>query len=117
MAKKVLLVEDDKDFSEAMQIILENEGFFVTLCSSLKDVWNIVKKNSFDIAVMDYHLPDGEGTKIVQKLMESENTKNIPVLLMSADSSVEAEAKDSGVRWFMPKPLDFDLLLKRIKSV
>lgn len=117
MGKKVLLVEDDKDFSEAMHIILESEGFLVTMCTSLKEVVAIASKTAFDIVVMDYHLPDGEGTQMVKKLKEFKKTKNIPVILMSADSSVEGKAIESGVRWFMPKPLDFDLLLKRINSL
>jgi DNA-binding response OmpR family regulator len=117
MQKRILLVEDDKDFSEALQIILKTEGFDVFHSKGIAHARRHVRDGDFDVVILDYHLSDGQGTSIIQHLQKHQRTRNIPVIIMSADSSVEGSALRSGARWFMPKPIDFNLLFRRIRSL
>ena len=65
--KKIFLVEDDKTISKNLMLLLQSEGFAVSLASTQKEAVDMLAENRFDMALVDISLPDGNGLPYVRK--------------------------------------------------
>lgn len=73
---KILIVEDDKVYANALKQFLEKELFFVQcdVCYTYKDALNVINSSSYDIFVLDYILPDTKDGELVDKVLELDKT-------------------------------------------
>ena len=68
---KILVVEDDQTISMGLEYYLVQEGFEVVLAGSIQSALLELSKNtSFDLALLDLGLPDGNGFDLYQKMKE-----------------------------------------------
>ncbi len=121
--KKILLVDDDPDFVEAVKVIVESGGYDVTVAYDGKEGLEAVAEDKPDLIVLDVMMPVMNGHEACAKLKADEATKSIPIILLTAVADrvttstythrdmLESEAED-----YMPKPVEPDELLERIKS-
>lgn len=114
--KTILFIDDDEAFREAMIIILESKGFSIIAEKDSTNIEKIISLANFDIAIIDYHLPNEDGLSIAQKLRKSLK-KRIPIVIISSHNGVKDEVKKSNLRYFFPKPLDFGKFLNFISSL
>jgi len=115
MAKKILLVDDDKTILEAVYILLTGEGYSVRVMSDGKLIENEIEKEVPNLILLDYRLPGKDGWLITKELKRNKATKSIPIIMVSADNTVKKVAKDVGVDAFLAKPFDIDNLVKLVK--
>lgn len=73
---------------------------------------NHVEKNRPDLFLLDLMLPDGNGLEVGMELKKSEETKDIPVIIMSAHADLQ---KMEGADEFISKPFNVDELLDCIR--
>ena len=111
MKKKVLVAEDDKAIREVVTIVLENEGFEVIRAEQSDLVFQSVKKQDPDIILLDIWLYGEDGSKIAKKIKSQAHSKDIPVIIMSANSETKAIAKSCGANDFLLKPFNIDDLV------
>ena len=78
--KKIFLVEDDKTISKNLMLLLQSEGFAVSLASTQKEAVDMLAENRFDMALVDISLPDGNGFAVCTEIKQ---TQNIPVIFVS----------------------------------
>ncbi|MFO0551654.1 MAG: sigma-54 dependent transcriptional regulator [Polyangiaceae bacterium] len=106
--RSVLLVDDDELFLDATATILASHGFVVGKAASLREA-RALDPERFDCAVIDHHLPDGDGLALAASI---ENAR-LRVIFVSGAPPLEAAlaAVRLGVAAFLLKPLDFDELL------
>jgi DNA-binding response OmpR family regulator len=104
--KKVLLVDDEKNILTTLNIYLSREGYNVmTACDGIEAI-----KNAFeflpDIIFLDIILPGIDGYLVCKALKAEENTKNIPVVFMSAKSEKKdmEDAFEAGCDDYLVKP-------------
>jgi CheY-like chemotaxis protein len=104
--KKVLIVDDEKNILTTLNIYLSREGYNVmTACDGIEAI-----KNAFeflpDIIFLDIILPGIDGYLVCKALKAEENTKNIPVVFMSAKSEKKdiEEAFEAGCDDYLVKP-------------
>ena len=121
--KKILLVDDDPDFVEAVKVIVESGGYDVTVAYDGKEGLEAVAEEKPDLIVLDVMMPVMNGHEACAKLKADEATKGIPIILLTAVADrvttstythrdmLESEAED-----YMPKPVEPGELLERIKS-
>lgn len=117
MSKNIYVVEDNDDIRELVQYLLESEGFNVTGFANVTDFNINMALKLPDIMVLDVMLPDGNGMDVCNKLKVEPHTKDIPVLLMSANTNVSYISKESLADDFIAKPFDIDDLVNRVKSL
>jgi len=84
--KRVLLVEDDRDISESLEITLRMKNFEVATFFSGQGVCDYVRAQRPDIVIMDVMMPPPDGFEYAGQLKSDEQTKHIPVILLSARS-------------------------------
>jgi len=116
MKKKVLIAEDDKAIVDVVKIILENDGFEVYTADQSKKVHETISQHSPDMILMDIWLFGEDGGKIAKHLKSKPDTKEIPLVLMSANNATEKITKEVGADDFLLKPFNIDDLLYIVRK-
>ncbi len=113
---KILIVDDTEINHEVLNGVFED--FELTLLHAFngKECKNIAEREIPDIILMDFHMPDIDGSEVTKNLKKSNLTKRIPVIGVSADAfkSSKEIALNSGMDDYITKPIDFDNLFLTI---
>ena len=113
--EKLLLVEDDDTIRSSLKFFLEDEGFSLTPVSSCKEALEKID-NSFDLALLDINLPDGNGFDLLNDI---KSKVDIPIIFLTA-SDIEVSivrGLDMGADDYITKPFKARELVSRIKMV
>lgn len=113
---KLLLVEDDEAILEGLVFCLKKEDFLVKGLTNAYQALELIKKENFDLLVLDINLPDMNGLKLYRQIKEN---KDIPTIFLTANDSELSivEALDSGADDYITKPFKTRELISRIHSV
>lgn len=112
-AKKILVVDDDPDILDALQILLEFAGYDVKTTEKGDYAENLHDTNGGlpDLIILDVLLSGKDGRLICQKLKSQQDTKHIPIVMISAHPNAKQSVAAVGADDFMAKPFDIDELL------
>ena len=105
----ILVIEDEEDIRKIVRVALEHGGnYTVELCSSAPEALDHLNSNQPDLILLDVMMPVMDGPTFLTELKNSETTKSIPVILMTAKvQSHELEQyKELGVLGVISKPFD-----------
>ena len=111
---RVLIVDDDHAILEAMQIAIEDEGHTVQTVADGNLAAAHAKTFLPNIILLDLLLSGKDGTQIIAMLKTQKETKDIPVIMLSAHPTAAQTAKESGATDFLAKPFDVDELLGKV---
>jgi DNA-binding response OmpR family regulator len=109
--KKVLVVDDDDGIRDAVSLILEEEGYIVACASRGEEIYDAVQDFKPDIILLDVLISGSDGRILCRQLKQKEESKNIPVIMISAHPSAAAAVQHCGADMFVAKPFDLDTLL------
>ncbi|MFH0784516.1 MAG: response regulator [Pseudomonadota bacterium] len=121
--KKILLVDDDPDFVEAVRVIVESGGYEVRVAYDGQEGLDAVAEEKPDLIVLDVMMPVMNGHAACARLKADKTTASIPIILLTAVADrvttstythrdmLESEAED-----YMPKPVEPVELLALIKT-
>ena len=114
---KLLLVEDEKQLSEALSQILINNKYSVDAVYDGENGLEYALTDIYDLIILDIMLPKLNGLEILRKLRK-ENIST-PVLLLTAKDSVDDKVTglDLGADDYLPKPFDPKELLARLRAI
>lgn len=115
--KKILVVDDERDILEFLQIILEEEGFDVTTTDKGEYLEKLHNGGLPQLILLDVLLSGKDGRDIVRYLKSQEETRHIPVIMLSAHPSAADTARLAGADEFIAKPFDIDELLAVITKL
>jgi DNA-binding response OmpR family regulator len=113
---KILIIDDDAAILEAVQVFLESEGYSVNTSPDGSVVLGDNIKYHPDLILLDLLLSGKDGRKVVQQLRYQPETKDTPVIIMSAHTVRAEEALMAGAQEFLPKPFDISNLLVLIEK-
>src|SRR5947209_14473278 len=114
--RKLLVVDDEPDILEFLQVILEEEGYEVLTSTKGQYLEQLQNGGLPDLILLDVFLSGKDGREIVKHLKSQEETKYIPVIMLSAHPSAEQTARAAGADDFLAKPLNISELLARIEK-
>jgi DNA-binding response OmpR family regulator len=106
---KIMIVDDDRTTTTLMQMLLELDGFEVTVVSRGADVIPTAERVQPALILTDYHLNDMHGGDIVKQLRAHATLGNIPIVVASG-MDVSAEVLAAGANEFIVKPFEPDSL-------
>ena len=114
---QILVVEDSVDIYEQLSVILQDEGFGVTVADTQRSATTALEQKGadFDLALVYLSLPDGHGFAVFQTAQRY----NVPVIFLTAndDEYMTATGLDMGADDYIPKPYRKRELLSRINKV
>jgi diguanylate cyclase (GGDEF)-like protein len=112
----ILYVEDSKTQGSLTKEFLEKNGYEVTWLIEGKSVFRTATTRPFDVILLDRVLPDMDGSEICRQLKHAEDTKGVPVIMLSAKSTTaeKVQGLDAGADDYLPKPYDETELVARI---
>ena len=114
--KNILVVEDDREISNATCLRLRAAGFAAQALYEGADVVRQAEVGRPEVILLDVRLPDVDGLTTLRELKRREETRRIPVVMLSASMRDEPAALDSGARFFLRKPYDGDNLLMAVRT-
>src|SRR5690554_5499321 len=114
--KKILLVEDDLTYSKIIKKFLEKNQYIVTTTTKLVDAYSSMERESPELIITDYRLPDGTGMEILEKIIDSK--KNTPVILITNYSDIRTAVRSMkmGAFEYITKPVNPDELLATVND-
>jgi len=111
--KKIMIADDDPGIVDAMEMLLEFEGYEVTSTVDGTTVLDM-KDELPDLLLLDIWMSGEDGRDICRKLKQDELTKDIPVIMISASRDIRDSAMMAGADDFLSKPFDMNELLKKV---
>ena len=115
-AKKIFIFDDNLEILELCTEILEDLGCQVKTSPTTNNVEQQVLDYMPDLIFMDNWLPDISGIEATRMIKSNENLKNIPILYFSANSNIDALAKEAGADDYLAKPFDIDQFEEVVKK-
>jgi len=113
---RILVADDDRAMRFALQDILEKDGYIVDLAGTGQQAVALCQQQMADLILMDALMPEMDGFEACQKIRALPNGAEVPILMITAlenEHSVEL-AFSIGANDYIPKPIHFTVLRKRI---
>jgi DNA-binding response OmpR family regulator len=117
---KVLIIDDEKDFSHFVKLNLENTGRYkvYTASSGLEGV-RVAQRKRPDVVLLDIMMPGMDGFEVLARIKGSVKTYEIPVIMLTALDNPESrsEAQGNFAGEYLVKPVPLDRLISTIDRV
>jgi len=117
---KILVVDDYTENVELLQELLVNSGYEVTAAYGGEEALQKVNKEIPDLILLDIMMPKMDGYQVCEALREKEDTKEIPIIFVTAKTEVKDWTHaifNVGVNSYITKPINPKKLLDKVKSV
>jgi DNA-binding response OmpR family regulator len=117
-AKKILIVDDDKDFLRGLNIRLSAYGYRVVFATDAISAVSMARKEEPDLIILDIGLPGGDGFTVMRRLSSLAGLATIPIIILTGKDTFgnQERALEAGALAFLQKPVDNGVLLTTIKK-
>jgi CheY-like chemotaxis protein len=118
MDKKTILVVDDTDWNRDLLVQLLEEDYTVLQAVDGEQGVKMTQEEKPDLILMDLGMPVMDGWEATRRIKANDALKQIPIIAVTSHAMVgdEIEARKAGCDDYLPKPIDEDLLLQKIKK-
>lgn len=113
----ILVVEDDFTSRTVLTSMLRQEGFETLAASTIQAARQMMEQKSFDMAIMDVNLPDGNGLELCRWLKNESPGREVPALFISSDATIQTKLAgfDAGAVDYITKPFNRAEVLARVR--
>ena len=114
----VLCIDDEPLSIKTLETFLRNH-FRVSMASSATEALELIEQERPDLIISDVLMPDMNGFEMVSRLRKTPDTKNIPLIFISALAHLSniGTNERSGITQFFTKPVDHEHLLESIQKL
>ncbi|MDB5261253.1 MAG: histidine kinase [Adhaeribacter sp.] len=118
--KTILIAEDSSVILNLTKKILELQNYKILTAKNGREVINQVEKQKIDAILMDLNIPVKNGMECTREIRNHANKEvaGIPIIAVTgnANNYTMEEFKEAGINAYLPKPLDFDMLVQTVKQ-
>ena len=116
MAYKILVVDDEKLIVKGIKFSLEQDGMEIDVAYDGEEALNLIRKNDYDLAVLDVMLPKMDGLQVCREVREF---SQMPIIMVTAkgEDMDKIMGLEYGADDYMTKPFNILELKARIKAV
>jgi len=117
-AGSLLIVDDNEKIRDLLSQRLERNGYATTTAGNGKEALQLLSEGSFDLILLDIEMPEMNGLDVLKALRQAKTPTELPVIVVSANnrSADIVEALSLGANDYATKPVDFPVVLARIKA-
>lgn len=115
--KKILIVEDEESLLKLESILLTSKGYEVEAVADGLAAMEAVRKSKPDLVLLDIMLPEIDGFEVCRRIKEDPETRDIPVIMLTAKKSREdmARGEQVGADWYITKPFKSAMVIETIQ--
>jgi two-component system response regulator PilR (NtrC family) len=113
---RILFADDEKTFRETFLKVLQEEGFDVNAFDNGLDAIEAIKKNVYDIAVLDIDMPGADGIRVLKEAIKIRPETRVIMITAYGTVEMAVEAIKLGAAEYVMKPVIFDDVLMKIKQ-
>lgn len=119
MKAKILIVDDEPNLLRLMGYAVTLEGYEVVVAQSGKQALEKALSEQPDLVILDWMLPDISGLEVLNKLRRHQQTRDLPVIMLSARSEVDDKVKGlrAGADEYVTKPVDTEEMVARVEAL
>lgn len=110
---KVMLVENDRDMCGIIRDILKEEGYFVSVAHSGEVALSRIKREHFDLMILDYKLSGISGLTVLERLREIKPLMKVIMMSAFSNEAVKRKARELRAYTFLDKPFS----IKKVAAV
>ena len=117
---KILGIDDNQDLLDLSELALTSVGHEFSCADNGKEGLELIKKQQFDVVLLDLSMPDFSGLDVLDGLEKDDIINKQKVIVFSASTPTEEEQKSllqKGVHSILSKPLDPDKLIEHIEKI
>lgn len=112
MPKKILIVDDDPDILEVTSMILETKGYEVSTSGDGNNITEVMP----DLLLLDIWMSGKYGSDICRELKASEKTRQIKIIMISANRDIAEIASECGADGYISKPFKMKDIVVEIQK-
>jgi len=115
--QKILIVEDEESLLKLESILLTSKGYDVRGVSNGQLALDAIEEERPDLVLLDIMLPEIDGFEVCQRIKDNPETKDIPVIMLTAKKSREdmARGEKVGADWYITKPFKSAMVIETIQ--
>ena len=118
---RVLIADDNQDFSRTLSSYINNQKDMevIAMAKDGDEAVEMISNNNPDVVLLDVIMPHLDGLGVLEKVNEMEPTKKPVCIMLSAvgQDKITQKAISLGAEYYIVKPFDIELLIKRIKEI
>lgn len=114
---RVLIIDDEVGLTAILKMSFEQNGFDVSTAHDGRQGLLLLKEDHPDLVVADMMMPEVDGFQFFKELKADNMTSNIPVIFLTARTAMQDSLESMGVDAFFPKPVAFEILLEKVRSL
>ena len=116
---KILVVDDDVAINELIKVNLELAGYKVIQANDGIKGFALAKQEAPSLVILDVMMPDVDGFTVAKRIRQNEETKDTPILMLTALSQINDKVKgfNIGVDDYLVKPFELEELLVRVRAL
>jgi two-component system alkaline phosphatase synthesis response regulator PhoP len=113
---KILIIQDSPSVNAMLKFRLESGGFSVETAETGEEGIEKTKAGQYQLILLDYNLPGMNGSQICRILKKQDNTKNIPIVFMSAkdEEKLRQITKEAGADGYLGLPFEGKKLIDQV---
>ncbi len=117
--ENILVIDDSNTNVVLVEAILKSKGYITTTALSVKEALPIIDSRPPKLILLDLLLPQVSGYQFLEDLKKNDQTKNIPVIIVSAVTDKESKIKTRslGAVDFIEKPINIKELVHKVEAI
>ena len=112
----ILIVDDSKSILYIIEDLLEriDDSYNIIMANGGKKALDIIEEEEIDLIILDIHMPDIDGFKVAQVLKSNKKTADIPIVFLTASTTLRTEGLAIGAVDYLTKPIDENQFISRL---
>lgn len=116
--ERILVVDDLPDNCFLIQTLLQQEGYHIDIANSGSEALSYIETNPPNLLLLDVMMPNMDGYEVTRRIRQNKGLPFLPILLITAhDQPSVVRGLDMGADEFIRKPIEFDELVARVRSL
>lgn len=117
MSELILIVDDEKNITKSLSLLLKNEGYEIVTYNNSTDALEYYKKTIPDLAILDIKMPEMSGIELINKMKMINPEISVIFLTSKNEEQDEIEGLSLGADDYITKPFSQKILISRIKTI
>jgi len=115
---RILIADDDLDVRSLVTEALDSQGYKVVSVSDGEEAVNLLRREKFDLVILDVHMPRLEGPKVLEVIRQMPATKDLGVIMLTSEVIMGTimDVCQLGIFAYIPKPFTIAKLIEKVNA-